>query len=508
LATDAARILDDLQKTGAALRDAQKAYADLARAAAADPLVEYSEAEAREAARERRDRLLAHWSAAALAWLMRGGDISLVDPTGGTAGHIAGVAVPAAAAPLPTGRIDAPSMPRTIAAASSPTASSPAASPSPRPPASAPAAPVDLTGLGSQVVPAWARASQAPPKVEPVDPADAGVIRAPLAVHPGKLPDMLALSAELDRIGAAITQRMTSLWVRQPRGVQQALVGHIVARARHIQDELDPDLFDPARGSDLDRVFSCLTAFSKKEQPGFVFGLMRSHTPQHGSWDADARAWWVRLERELGPTANPEKALEAVSKATSGEDDAAIAAAVAAALDAGVSPDDPRLIGMTENHIEALRHSARFKKLRRAIRASLNTAESPAPAATTSGPPPDWAFWDVVRRKRAAVIGGDLREDARKRIQDAFEFSMLDWVTTDHARHIQVLAAAIQGGTIEFVILLRRFIGHDVDRIVIPACRAAGVPWISVDRGYGVNQITLAIERYRAADASEAAAEG
>jgi hypothetical protein len=174
---------------------------------------------------------------------------------------------------------------------------------------------------------------------------------------------------------------------------------------------------------------------------------------------------------------------------------------VASALEAGVAPDDPRLVGLTENHIEALRQSARFKKLRRAIRASLNTAESPTPAAESSGPPPDWAFWDVVRSKRAAVIGGDLREDARKRIQDAFGFSMLDWVTTDHARNIQVLAAAIRGGTIEFVILLRRYIGHDVDRIVIPACRAAGVPWISVERGYGVSQITLAIERYRASDA-------
>jgi hypothetical protein len=312
---------------------------------------------------------------------------------------------------------------------------------------------------------------------------------------------MPAISAELDRLGAAIQPRMTALWVQQDRAVQQALVGHVVARARHVQDELDPDLLDPTRAADLDRVFSAMTAYSKKEQPGFVFGLMRSHTPQHGSWDADARAWWGRFERELGPAANPEKALEGVAAAVDSADDEAIASAVGAALDAGVEPDDPRLVGYTENHVEALRHSARFKKLRRAIRAGLSTSEAPVPAAP-AGPPDDWPFWDVVRGKRAAVIGGDLREDARKRIQESFGFTMLDWVTTDHARNIQVLAAAIQGGTIEFVILLRRFIGHDVDRIIIPACRAAGVPWISVDRGYGVNQITLSVERYLAAEAS------
>lgn len=471
-------MLDDLQTTGEALRDAQREYADLARAAAGDPIAELADADARAAALRLRDGLLARWSATALAWLMRGGDLALIDPTGAPAGRIGGEAraLPEA---LPLGRIDTP-----------------------RPVAAPPAAAVDLSGLQAQVVPAWTRATQAPPRVDTPSPADIAAIQSPLAVHPATLADRPALSAELDRIGAAITPHLTGLWLRQPRGVQQALVGHIVARARHIQDELDPELLDPARTPDLDRVFSQLTAFSKREQPGFVFGLMRAHTPQHGSWDADARAWWTRLERELGPAANPERALDAVAEATALGDDEAIAAAVGAALDAGVDPDDARLVGYTEDHIEALRHSARFKKLRRAIRASLNTAEAPSPSAP-AGPPADWPFWEVVRGKRAAVIGGDLREDARARIKEAFGFSMLDWVTTDHARHIQILASAIQGGTIEFVILLRRFIGHDVDRIVIPACRAADVPWVSVERGYGVNQITLAIERYRASDAAE-----
>jgi len=101
-----------------------------------------------------------------------------------------------------------------------------------------------------------------------------------------------------------------------------------------------------------------------------------------------------------------------------------------------------------------------------------------------------------VKGKQAGVVGGDARDHARRRILETFQFESLDWVETDHSRKLQALRDAIESGRYDLVIVLRRFIGHDVDRIVLPACKAADVAWASVDHGYGITQVRQALERY------------
>ncbi len=469
MATPAAHLREVMTEDGARLRDVQTRLATLDRTLADDPWRAFEAADERARLVAERDLLLARWSRAALAWLMRGGEVVLQDPTGDRAGSITGVVR------VPEGR-----HPAVIRAA----------------PAPAP----DLSRLSEAMRPGWTSAQQSAPR--PADPVPDGPLAtrvlASLAVHPEDISGPDGLTAEIERLTDGITPETTALWLKLPRAAQQALVGHVVARARYVQDERDPDWLTPAAATLLDRIFSAMTAYSKREQPGFVFGLMRTHTPVHGSWDADARSWWGRVEAAMGGVAgNPEKALDALAEAIEGGEEDEIEAAARAALDADVDAEDPRLVDAMMPFSELLKKSARFKKLRRAIRVAEAPEEDSDDDDSESPLPDDWGWWSLVRGKRATMVGGDLREDARKRIQDTFGFSMLDWVTTDHSRQLKVLATAIEGGSIEFVILLRRFIGHDVDRIIIPACKAAGVPWVSVERGYGVTQIARTIERYQ-----------
>ncbi|MEZ4238864.1 MAG: hypothetical protein R3F59_22470 [Myxococcota bacterium] len=63
-------------------------------------------------------------------------------------------------------------------------------------------------------------------------------------------------------------------------------------------------------------------------------------------------------------------------------------------------------------------------------------------------------------------------------------------------RRLKGLAERVRSRSVDFVIVLRAFIGHAEQETVLDACRAADVPFVIVDSGYGVNQVKLAIERF------------
>ena len=119
--------------------------------------------------------------------------------------------------------------------------------------------------------------------------------------------------------------------------------------------------------------------------------------------------------------------------------------------------------------------------------------------------PLDWPWWPLTQGKFAVMIGGEPREHARQRIQEVFGFIELEWVQMDRAQN---LANRVDKQTVEMVILVRSLLGHRIDDIVLPPCRRTGTPWVSVERGYGVNQIRLAIERFLASHAHSHAEQG
>lgn len=447
---------DEFAATREALLEAHRAWAALSRQVRDDPWAESKSAEKLAALEANRTRLLDHMARIGLTWMLRGGRMELLE---------VGESAPVAAI-LPHR--------------------------SPR--ASAQATERLSTALG----PRWTDARQSEP--EDHEPIPLPQLLDPLEQPPADIMDADGVAQELRRLSRGIHTELTAAWTAQPRETQRGLVGEVVARARRIQDELPDGQMPESLRPELDRIFSSMTAFSKREQPGFVFGLMRSHKPVHGTWYDDAVAWRAELQRAAGGLGNPEQALDALrlSLSDADEEDEERTEHALTCLRSGVSADDARLVALLADHIDLLRQHTEFKKTRKAIRAAASDdeafdAEMKAPASAL---PDDWPHWPQVRGKRASIIGGDLREDARKRIESSFDFALVDWVTTDHARNLAVLASAVKGGSVEFVVVLRRFIGHDVDRILRPACRAAGVPWVSVEKGYGVSQIRVAIERF------------
>ena len=95
------------------------------------------------------------------------------------------------------------------------------------------------------------------------------------------------------------------------------------------------------------------------------------------------------------------------------------------------------------------------------------------------------------------MIGGDPRPERRDRLREVFEFEELEWLETS-PRLDEHLASRIRGGSVDFVILLHRFIRHRVSEKLVPICKILNVPWVGVDRGYGVESIRLSIERFLA----------
>ena len=296
--------------------------------------------------------------------------------------------------------------------------------------------------------------------------------------------------------------READRWRTLPREVQRTLVGLITARLRRAQDELG------VSGPRLDDTFSMLSAWSKREQPGWVNGLSRGHAPTRGSWSADAEAYRARLPRDeavpavrenlerllLGLTAflpefdsAPEGAIDAVGTQ--------FKSLVRHALENGLRHADPRLIRLCVPHA-ALFDDREFRALRKSLRDDAESAE--ADDDDRSPPlPPDWAWWGRTRHRRGVLVGGDPREVNRERLEHAFGFAELDWVGADFKRNnLQTVRDRVRAGKLDLVIILGSFVGHDADDVILPAARECAVDWVHVDKGYGIVRVRRAIERF------------
>lgn len=477
-------IVQQFQATSTELIVVQRELAQLFRMSA-DPLLESQTSGRRAELTARRDSLLDHWARIGLAWLLQGGGVQLVDAPQPAEGTSQAEAAEGAVAGEPT-----ESGPTVVVVSAPPSSERH----------------MDSASFDRGLSPSWVRA--VPPRPQPVDVERLREVLKGFDPPPSNITEEAQVRDELRRLSDNTTPTAISAWLDFPKEVQRALVGMAVARARYVQDEISPALHPITIDQELDRFFSGMTAFSKREQPGFVFGLRRHHHPVAERWAEDAQRWWTELATRLPEpiTPNPERALNTLQQSI--DDDAGEEEVVQRALevlDAGVAADDPRFVRMMIPHLVKLGKHTRFKRLRKALRDMMTEDETIVAESESDDSvlPSDWALREHVAGRHAAIVGGDAREDARKRIQDAFGFASLEWVTTDHGRNLQNLASSIKSGGVDFVILLRRFIGHNVDQLVLPAARSSEVPWISVERGYGVQQIKAAIERYLAQSANE-----
>ena len=246
---------------------------------------------------------------------------------------------------------------------------------------------------------------------------------------------------DLDRIQKVIDGR--DAWKGLPAPIAVRLLELIAARLRSLQ---------VAGVSDrrVDIAFSCVSAWLKKEKPGFAYGLMRDHRPRSGSWDEDVDAAVDDLYDALpAAEATPKVgkrlvALEGLvaelSSCPAEVSDAVraqIRSEVSALLTDGVSARNTRLVHIVAPVADDLT-GPEMRALRRAARAMVaDAAAVPDGDEEADGPmPEDWPWWSVTRGKRAVMVGGDPREPNRVRLEKAFEFADLVVVPEPWVRRV------------------------------------------------------------------------
>lgn len=451
LKEDFARVRSQLLKAHRNLSALQEFVRD-------DPWLERHQLDRLAELHEERERLLSDCGRASLAWMLRGGHIDLRE---------AREAPPSRARPETSASSTDARAASTLAAA---------------------VAAAQETG-----------AAQGRP-----DPVSVATLLEPMGEVPENLDSSDAVANELGHLMQSIQSNLTSAWAAHGKTIQRALVGHVVARARRVQDEVPTDLMPSGSHPDLDRIFSSMTAYSKREQPGFVFGLMRSHAPVHGSWSQDARAWLNDLETKLAeeesePVTSALATLEFLcSKAkgdVGGAHEQAILDAVLACTEAGLEPDHPHLVHLLMPWYDRLQPPTAFGALRAAI--LVRESRDATADEEEDGPSDDWMLADALRGKRVGVLGsGAVSEETRDGIQAAFGFALLDWVTLAEAHNAEQLHAAVEGGIVQLVLVLRRYVGLPIEERLQGICEAAGVPCVPIEGATNVTTLRAALERH------------
>jgi hypothetical protein len=329
---------------------------------------------------------------------------------------------------------------------------------------------------------------------------------------PEPTPDLARFDSSVQRL-ARITDDIDS-WTTFPRIVQKQLMGLLAARCRYLQDVAAPKLNRPFMLSYLDGVFRKVTAFSKQHRPGYVFGLARHHKPEHRqTWMEETLYWLDLLRKETNPGSpvldtdevekpNPERSLTHLEGVLEDPDDldrSEVVAAIKRCDLAGVKPDDTRLVKLLHPQpiYKLLTKEPSFKRLRKCIRnyqAELRKEEQESEADNTLVPD-DWPYFVFTKGKRCAIVGGDKRDQTQKKLMDAFGFESVEWESGLHVRKVESLSQRVENGNFDMVIFLARFMSHQAWDIVVPACKSVGIPFVTIERGYGVSQVQATIEK-------------
>lgn len=292
----------------------------------------------------------------------------------------------------------------------------------------------------------------------------------------------------------------SGVWTLLPRNVQFSLLSTLAARARAVQDLI---MDDAEQKNALDTLFRRLSRFSKHEQSGFIHGLALKHAPRFGSWRDDARHWHRELCTQAAPLLpegrtlplglNPGEAARKVQALLEAEPDGATLQRELVALsEEGMEPDTRicRLLAPRASELG----DPRIRKLRKAI---LRQHEEDQQEATAdhAAIPDDWRGWSLTRGKTAVIVGGDAREDVRRRYEEMFQLAELEWIPGDKGlRRIQAIEQRIARGGVDLVFVLIDFVSHSISEKLRPSHHSDAIV-MNVPNGYGASRLRLAMEQ-------------
>ncbi len=103
----------------------------------------------------------------------------------------------------------------------------------------------------------------------------------------------------------------------------------------------------------------------------------------------------------------------------------------------------------------------------------------------------------VTQGRRALMIGGAVREDARRALQRVFSFDRLDWEPYEDSKPalLDSLEQRVRNRGVDLVLILKSFISHHVPERFRPLCEQQGIPCLMIEHGYGPSQVGEALRR-------------
>jgi hypothetical protein len=312
----------------------------------------------------------------------------------------------------------------------------PVTAPTPPPPASE--SPLDVPApVSARQLEEFKAAFSAPASTPPIVPRkDDRTLLLTLATHVSIAEEVSTSGAfehEVEQLERAASEERQKRWRDMSRDAQVRWLSLLVAWAKALEDD---GVRLQESTSHVATAFRALRTFSIHDNPGFVHGFARTAAPRWGgTWRMDALYHLREIRPEPVPAPVKPKA------PTRGK-------AAAAEEEEDVGPEQEELAG--------------------------------------------WPHLERVKGLRVALLGGEVREERRVALEQAFQFDSLEWVPTDRPRLVASLAERAARGTLDFI-LVTKFVRHKETEAIE---RSSQVPVLSLRHGYGVTTVRHAFEDY------------
>jgi hypothetical protein len=291
-----------------------------------------------------------------------------------------------------------------------------------------------------------------------------------------------------------------------------------IGRYRLIQASGDSELADEAQLLSQ-RVFHQLKGLSKQYEPGYIDAFRQEFSTDWAAYVADAqeqlrqaadsarrtKTWEQqrheqqqrdqerqRQVREAGLTALEDlKAL--IARANLPEQGVDEFLTLLKLVVNGLGASDADLLELVMPYRELITGGTGLRALRR----NLDRIRQEEAKVEETLPEQYKDLISTTQGMRALMIGGSVREDARRRLQQLFGFGRLDWEPYEDAKPavLDSLEQRIRHRGVDLVLILKSFIKHHVPERLRPLCEQHGISCLMVEHGYGPAQIGETLRR-------------
>ena len=264
----------------------------------------------------------------------------------------------------------------------------------------------------------------------------------------------------------------------------------------------------------LETVFRRLVSLSKQFMPGYIDAFQEGYTADWDLYIAEAQEQFKlaseqsRRDRELRHQREEQTTRDVAKKKLSRESALAAISDLRAVIASHNLPDEgmddfndvlarvvnlggaaePELLNLVRPFREQL-NGGDFRAIRKHLDRIQEDEEKEGETATLRERYQE--LISLTRGRKALLIGGAVREDARRSLQQTFEFDELEWEPYEGSRPaaLKSLEQRVKNQGMDMVLILKDFVGHSVSERLRPLCEEFGIPCLMVEHGYGAHQV-------------------